>query len=198
MRTKITLIFSFIFFLYYFTNISSKLADIEKISGEFPSVPEDEWFVKQRAFPFQDIPKDEWLNSMEYVKNNLPKGDRGYDATWTLAGPTNIEGRITTIAIHPINPQIVYAGAAGGGLWKSTNFCQSWVSVFDTRLHHLSELLQLIRQVLKQFTALPVNLTLYEAITPGQGCINQRMAVQHGISSDLGMHTVLVILLSIL
>lgn len=134
MRTKITLIFSFIFFLYYFTNISSKLADIEKISGEFPSVPEDEWFVKQRAFPFQDIPKDEWLNSMEYVKNNLPKGDRGYDATWTLAGPTNIEGRITTIAIHPINPQIVYAGAAGGGVWKSTNFCQSWVSVFDNQI----------------------------------------------------------------
>jgi hypothetical protein len=52
---------------------------------------------------------------------------------WVLAGPTNIEGRITTIAIHPTNPQIVYIGTANGGLWKSTNFCQSWVSVFDNQ-----------------------------------------------------------------
>ena len=52
-------------------------------------------------------------------------------SSWTLAGPTNVEGRITTIAIHPTNPQIVYAGCANGGVWKSTNFCQSWTSVFD-------------------------------------------------------------------
>ncbi len=52
-------------------------------------------------------------------------------SNWILAGPTNIEGRISVLAVHPTNPQIVYAGCADGGVWKSTNFCQSWVSVFD-------------------------------------------------------------------
>ena len=133
MKTKVILILSFFFFLYYFIDVTIKHAKDEKIGSEFPSVPEDEWFVRQRAFPFQDIPKEEWINSIEYVRNNMLKGDRGFDANWTLAGPTNIEGRITTIAVNPVNPQIVYTGVAGGGVWKSTNFCQTWVSVFDNQ-----------------------------------------------------------------
>src|SRR5919109_2964935 len=30
-------------------------------------------------------------------------------------------GRMTALAADPVNPSIVYAGAAGGGVWKSTN-----------------------------------------------------------------------------
>jgi photosystem II stability/assembly factor-like uncharacterized protein len=52
---------------------------------------------------------------------------------WELAGPSNIEGRITAIAIHPTNPSIVYIGAANGGVWKSTNFCATWISLFDNQ-----------------------------------------------------------------
>ena len=95
------------------------------------TVPADEWFEKQRAFPFDEIPNEEYIEAIDYVKNHMSIGYISTDNNWALAGPTNIEGRITTIVIHPTNPQVVYAGCANGGVWKSTNFCQSWISVFD-------------------------------------------------------------------
>jgi photosystem II stability/assembly factor-like uncharacterized protein len=137
MKNRFILINSIIFLLalFYFQFSSdigekenSRATDNELISG-----PESDWFVRQRAFPFDDIPNGERIKSIEYVKNNMPVSDLGIEATWSLVGPTNIEGRISTIAIHPTNPQIVYIGCAGGGVWKSTNFCQSWVSVFDNQ-----------------------------------------------------------------
>jgi hypothetical protein len=93
------------------------------------NVPEYDWFEMQRAYPFEEIPLDARLQSIEYVKTNFTT-DFSPESDWTLAGPINVEGRITTIAIHPTNPQVVYAGCANGGVWKSTNFCQTWTSVF--------------------------------------------------------------------
>lgn len=94
--------------------------------------PGYDWFEMQRAYPFDEIPYAERLQSLEYVKNNMSK-DKSINSNWTLAGPINIEGRITTIAIDPNNPQIVYIGSANGGVWKSTNYCQTWTSVFDNQ-----------------------------------------------------------------
>jgi photosystem II stability/assembly factor-like uncharacterized protein len=103
----------------------------DELFSETPSYPADDWFERQRAFPFKEIPEEERLKSIEYVKNNMQVSDFNGMSNWILAGPTNIEGRITVLAIDPTNPQIVYVGCADGGVWKSTNFCQSWVSVFD-------------------------------------------------------------------
>ena len=113
------------------TTEADNFSEAEKIPG---FVPADDWFERQRAFPFDEIPQEEYLKSVKYVKENMQV--KNFDnsdnfSQWTLAGPTNIEGRITTIAVHPANPQIVYTGTANGGLWKSTNFCQSWISIFD-------------------------------------------------------------------
>ena len=113
------------------TSEADNFSKEEKIPG---FVPADDWFERQRAFPFDEIPQEEFLKSVKYVKENMQVkyfGNSDNSSQWTLAGPTNIEGRITTIAIHPTNPQIVYTGTANGGLWKSTNFCQSWISIFD-------------------------------------------------------------------
>ncbi|MCI0473405.1 MAG: hypothetical protein L0Y76_07470, partial [Ignavibacteria bacterium] len=96
-------------------------------------IPDYGWFETQRAYPFAEIPNDERINSVEYVKKNMTVDNASKNSSWIPAGPTNIEGRITTIAIDPQNPQVVYAGCANGGVWKSTNFCQSWTSVFDNQ-----------------------------------------------------------------
>ena len=101
-------------------------------SGKIPSAPADDWFERQRAFPFDEIPNGKYTEAIDYVKT-MPVYQTDSPLPWVTAGPTNIEGRITTIAIHPSNPQTVYAGTANGGVWKSTNFCQSWVSVFDNQ-----------------------------------------------------------------
>ncbi|MEM9328904.1 MAG: hypothetical protein AAGA85_24785, partial [Bacteroidota bacterium] len=46
-------------------------------------------------------------------------------------GPAGMSGRITSIdAVHS-NPDIIYAGAASGGLWKSTSGGIAWEPIFD-------------------------------------------------------------------
>jgi hypothetical protein len=45
---------------------------------------------------------------------------------WLPAGPRNINGRIRCLAVDPRDGQIVYAGAADGGVWKTTDGGQRW------------------------------------------------------------------------
>ncbi|HKQ96851.1 MAG TPA: hypothetical protein VJV75_03135 [Candidatus Polarisedimenticolia bacterium] len=41
-------------------------------------------------------------------------------APWASLGPANVGGRTLCLAIDPANPNVLYAGSASGGLWKST------------------------------------------------------------------------------
>lgn len=45
---------------------------------------------------------------------------------WQSLGPATVSGRIKALAIHPDNGDILYAGAAGGGVWKTTNRGRDW------------------------------------------------------------------------
>lgn len=45
-------------------------------------------------------------------------------------GPAGMSGRITAIKVHTQKPEVIYAGSASGGLWKSPNGGQSWVNIF--------------------------------------------------------------------
>jgi hypothetical protein len=51
-------------------------------------------------------------------------------STWFTMGPTNFAGRMLAIAFHP-NQTTAYAGAAGGGVWKTTDSGASWFPVSD-------------------------------------------------------------------
>ncbi len=46
-------------------------------------------------------------------------------------GPAGMSGRITAIDAVVNNPDIIYAGAASGGVWKSTSGGTSWTPIFD-------------------------------------------------------------------
>src|ERR1044071_1065937 len=50
---------------------------------------------------------------------------------WVSLGPTNGAGRATAIAFHPTDPNTVYIGAAGGGVWKTTDNGSSWTPLTD-------------------------------------------------------------------
>ncbi|MCA1579891.1 MAG: IPT/TIG domain-containing protein [Acidobacteria bacterium] len=52
-------------------------------------------------------------------------------STWVSLGPTNGAGRMTGISPHPTDVGTVLAGAAGGGVWKTTDGGASWVSLTD-------------------------------------------------------------------
>ena len=58
----------------------------------------------------------------------------GSVTNWTLQGPGNVGGRCNTIAIKPDNEDVVLAGFAAGGIFKSTDGMVNWRSVFDNNL----------------------------------------------------------------
>ncbi len=44
----------------------------------------------------------------------------GFNNTWEALGPKNIGGRTLCLAVNPLDTNILYAGSASGGIWKST------------------------------------------------------------------------------
>ena len=66
---------------------------------------------------------------------------RSANGNWQVCGPTlnnittreNIRGvgRMNAIAFHPNDDQIVFSGAPAGGLWRSYNAGESWVTNTD-------------------------------------------------------------------
>lgn len=46
-------------------------------------------------------------------------------------GPALMSGRITDLELHPTNDRVIYAGTAGGGVWKSNNGGATFNSIFD-------------------------------------------------------------------
>jgi photosystem II stability/assembly factor-like uncharacterized protein len=50
---------------------------------------------------------------------------------WRNLGPAIAGGRLAAIAGSDKDPALVYIGAAGGGVWRSTNATTSWKPVFD-------------------------------------------------------------------
>ena len=82
-----------------------------------------QWWYSQRAYPYDLIPKGSFEKASKYVKQTLNKGKSISDVTpnpWISLGPTNIGGRVLALAVDPSNPNIIWAGSASGGLWKST------------------------------------------------------------------------------
>jgi uncharacterized cupin superfamily protein len=52
------------------------------------------------------------------------------NCAWTSVGPTNINGRVTSIAIDPTNNQRIYVTTVGG-IWRSTTGGRRWQRVSD-------------------------------------------------------------------
>ncbi len=55
-------------------------------------------------------------------------------------GPALMSGRIIDLENHPTNNRILYAGAAGGGIWKSTNGGASFNPIFDEHAQSIGAL----------------------------------------------------------
>jgi photosystem II stability/assembly factor-like uncharacterized protein len=47
-------------------------------------------------------------------------------------GPAGMSGRVTAIDVNLQNPDIIYAGTASGGLWRSEGGGTSWTPIFDS------------------------------------------------------------------
>ena len=52
---------------------------------------------------------------------------------WESVGPTNIGGRITCLVCDPANPDRIWAGAAGGGVWQSADAGRTWKGLWHSQ-----------------------------------------------------------------
>jgi hypothetical protein len=50
---------------------------------------------------------------------------------WRQVGPRNLAGRIIALEQDPIDPRVVYAGSAFGGLWRSVDAGDTWERLGD-------------------------------------------------------------------
>jgi photosystem II stability/assembly factor-like uncharacterized protein len=111
------------------------MPSFEKEEGEEEGKEEEkkpnDWFFMQRAYPLGDIPIDRYLASVRQAQQMRAETRTKDAVVWSEAGPTNIPGRITDLAVHPDEPNTIYAGAACGGVFKSTDNGSTWFPIFD-------------------------------------------------------------------
>ena len=73
--------------------------------------------------------------AIEEIKRMKPAaGQRNQPSEWIQKGPytsNNGIGRMDKIAFHPTNPNTIYAGSAYGGLFKTTDYGESWNPVSE-------------------------------------------------------------------
>ncbi len=92
-----------------------------------------EWRFRQRAGADGTIPRDAILIAKAQrdalIANNAVI--EGAGPQWEWLGPGNIGGRTRSILINPDNPDVMYAGSVGGGVWKTTTGGSDWTPLTD-------------------------------------------------------------------
>ena len=108
----------------------------------------EEQYESMLAYPAKTVPVEARLKGYRLFQTQVEaqaarRGPAAAQDTWQAAGPQKISGeqlrtipvdsagRVTAILIHPTNPEIVYAGAAQGGLWKTTDGGGTWIPLSD-------------------------------------------------------------------
>jgi uncharacterized protein (TIGR03437 family) len=118
---------------------------IAGVSGQDLDHPQQRWnyFYEQRRYPLDHIPEGARLKAVEAVRamhraariNASPV----QQPQWKFIGPEPIDygngyynsGRVASLAIDPRDKNTVYAGAAEGGIWKSTDGGTTWTPLTD-------------------------------------------------------------------
>ena len=115
------------------------------------------WFYEQRTYPLGAIPPGARLNAVRRIQQmnaasrrrlaGRPSGALAVDklgvtmdaANWRSIGPQPTDrgttlvsaGRVSAIALDPRNSNVVYIGAAEGGVWKTTDGGVTWIPLTD-------------------------------------------------------------------
>jgi photosystem II stability/assembly factor-like uncharacterized protein len=95
------------------------------------------WLLLRRATSESKIPLSGRLNALrqkaERFSGEVMLSTGATPCRWLPVGPRNINGRIRCLAIHPTDGNILYAGAADGGVWKTIDGGQSWEPLTDDK-----------------------------------------------------------------
>ena len=117
-------------------NFFSGYLSIEKANEMPKPMRRNLEYYMQKAYPNQYISRDariKAINEMEEMIHN-EKGQAymlAQQPEWRAIGPYGIGGRVKALVCHPTSPGTLLLGAAAGGIWKTTNYGDTWKPVFD-------------------------------------------------------------------
>ncbi len=101
-------------------------ADLEFKKARDPKTDRIPRGIRKQELNFvRNIPTREDVNG--FNKSGLPSLQT---QTWENAGPFNIAGRMKCLEFDVADEDVILAGAASGGVWKSTNGGDNWVKKF--------------------------------------------------------------------
>lgn len=134
--------------------VTGKIASVDpRVFGDEPQIRKRErWFWERRGV---DVSAAKRMQTSEYralreAAVDQINADVGFRSakqakagqSWTSMGPDGmtmlnwtmspVSGRVAALAVHPSNDQIIYLGAASGGVWKTSNGGSSWSSLLPT------------------------------------------------------------------
>ncbi|MGA9115416.1 MAG: T9SS type A sorting domain-containing protein [Bacteroidota bacterium] len=95
------------------------------------------WYFRQRAVPAESIPPDWQERALDHIsRHNTPAAARKAAAvSWVELGPKNIGGRVRSLAVHPSNPSVMYAGSVSGGVFHTSTGGASWLPADDFKMN---------------------------------------------------------------
>lgn len=99
----------------------------EALLAEYPH----EWMYNQRAYPDNFINRNAIEEALIMSKNILSERESNTISDWNFIGPLNTGGRVTDVAISPIDDSVLYVTTAVGGVFKTQDGGQNWEPVFD-------------------------------------------------------------------
>lgn len=121
----ITLCFSVLLLLILMTQQKNHFS--AKSNQEEPS----DWFIAQRSYPYGKVDYTAYKIALQKKSELTAVVTERDNLIWQAEGPYNIGGRIQDVEMDPTNMQIIYAGAATGGIFKSTDQGATWTPIFD-------------------------------------------------------------------
>ncbi len=98
--------------------------------GAFPSA----WGYNQRVYPYDRINFEqvrEAVAQAQAFRLEARKAPLLFGSDWVEEGPNNIGARVTDLAMHPTDPDIIYAAHASSGIFRTVDGGASWHAITD-------------------------------------------------------------------